>query len=128
MSLPFQPDPVILFFLFAKKFLYLEVLAVLAALRLIKGRGLSRWPALATFVLAIAGVVTVFAPAAGLNDGAIYASAVRTMAKQGGITALLVPSALFLVSGLSPDARWRWIDVVHGGMLVGLLGLWWWVS
>ncbi|CAN0192263.1 unnamed protein product [Chrysoparadoxa australica] len=50
------------------------------------------------------------------------------MAGQGGITALLVPSALFVLSALSPDARGRWIDVVHGLMLLALLGLWWWVS
>ncbi|SNR98840.1 hypothetical protein [Antarctobacter heliothermus] len=128
MSLPFQPDPVILFFLFAKKFLYLEILTVLAAIRLILGRGLSRWPALAAFALALGGVFTVFAPAVGLNDGPLYASAARTMAGQGGITALLVPSAVFLLSALSPGARARWIDVVHGLMLLGLLGLWWWVS
>lgn len=128
MNLPFQPDPVILFFLFAKKFLYLELLMGLAALRLILGRGLSRWPALVAFALALGGVITVFAPAVGLNDGPLYASAARTMAGQGGITALLVPSAVFLISTLSPDARGRWIDVIHGGMLLGLLGLWWWVS
>ncbi|WP_417208307.1 hypothetical protein [Antarctobacter sp.] len=128
MTAMIQPDPVILFFLFAKKFLYLEVLAVLAAIRLIRGRGLSRWPALAAFVLAIGGVVTVFAPAAGLNDGPVYAAAARTMAQQGGITALLAASALFLLSSVSPGARGRWIDGVHGGMLAGLLGLWWWVS
>lgn len=128
MSSFFQPDPVVLFFLFAKKFIYLEALAVLAAIRLIKGRGLSRWPALAAFTLAIGGVVTVFAPAAGLNDGAVYASAARAMAGQGGITALLVPSTLFLVSSITPGALWRWIDVVHGIMLIALLGLWWWVS
>ncbi|MBV7392859.1 hypothetical protein [Mameliella sediminis] len=124
----FQPDPIVLFFLFAKKFLYLEILAVLAAIRLILGRGLSRWPALACFVLCMGGIVTVFAPAAGLNQGALYASAARTMASNGGITVLLVPSALFLISSISPGARWRWIDVAHGLLLIGLLGLWWWTS
>lgn len=128
MSGVFQPDPVVLFFLFAKKFLYLELLAVLAAIRVIKGRGAARWPALAALALALAGVATVFAPAVGLNDGMVYASAARTMAQSGGITALLVPSGLFLLSSVTPGARWRWIDLVHLTMLVGLLGLWWWTS
>ncbi|WP_421904346.1 hypothetical protein [Mameliella sp.] len=124
----FQPDPVVLFFLFAKKFLYLEVLAILAAIRVIKGQGLARWPALAALALSLAGVATVLAPAVGLNDGVVYASAARTMAQNGGITALLVPSGLFLISSVTPGARWRWIDLVHGLMLAALLGLWWWTS
>ncbi|MGP6085943.1 hypothetical protein [Antarctobacter jejuensis] len=128
MNSYFQPDPVILFFLFAKKFIYLEVLAVLAAVRLFMGRGLARWPALVTLLLALGGVATVLAPATGLNSGPLYASAARIMAGSGGITALLVPSAVFLLSALTPGVRARWIDVVHVLMLIGLLGLWWWTS
>lgn len=124
----FQPDPVVLFFLFAKKFLYLEVLAVLALIRVLRGTGLARWPALAALALALAGVVTVFAPLAGLNQGQVYATTARVMAENGGMAALLVPSALFVISSLSPGARWRWIDLLHGLMLVALLGLWWWTS
>jgi len=128
MNFPFQPDPVLIFFLFAKKFIYLEVLAVLALLRVVMGGGLARWPALAAMILALAGVATVVAPALGLNQGALYVSAARLMAGSGGVTALLVPSALFLISSAMPDARWRWLDLVHGALLIGLLGLWWWTS
>ena len=46
----------------------------------------------------------------------------------GGMAALLVPSAIFLICAILPDARWRWIDMLHGLMLVVLFGLWWWVS
>lgn len=128
MSSFFEPDPVHLFFFFGKKFLYLEVMALLSALRVIRGEGLARWPALAALVLAVSGTITVFAPAISLNTGPLYASAAHTMASQGGMTALLVPSALFVLSAITPGARWRWLDVVHGLMLAGLLGLWWWVS
>jgi hypothetical protein len=128
MSFPFQPDPVILFFLFAKKFVYLEVLTILTLLRVVLGRGLARWPALAALTLALGGVATVFAPAAGLNAGPLYVSAAQLMAGNGGISALLVPSALFFISTITPGARGRWIDVLHGAMLIGLLGLWWWTS
>lgn len=123
-----QPDPVLLGFIFLKKFVYLELLAVLAALRVLLGGGLARWPAAATLVLALAGVATILAPMAGLNHGAVYASAARAMSGSGGLTALLVPSALFVISALLPGVRARWIDIVHSVMLTGLLGLWWWTS
>lgn len=124
----FEPDPVLLTFIFAKKFLYLEVLALLALLRVMLGRGLARWPALVTLIMALGGVATVLAPAAGMNTGVVYVSAARVMAGSGGITALLVPSAVFLISMVTPGVRARWIDVLHVLMLLGLLGLWWWTS
>ncbi len=128
MNSYFQPDPVLLAFIVAKKFVYLEVLAVLALVRVMLGRGLARWPALVTLLLALGGVVTVLAPATGMIEGPVYASAARVMAGSGGITALLVPSAVFLISAVTPGVRARWIDVVHVLMLTGLLCLWWWAS
>ena len=127
MSFP-EPDPVLLFFLAYKKLVHLEVLALLALLRVIVGRGIARWPALVAFVMAAGGVATTFAPALGMNDGALYGAAARMMAEGGGMAALLVPSAVFLVSSILPRARWRWIDWLHGGLLALLLGLWWWTS
>ncbi|WGW03078.1 hypothetical protein [Tropicibacter oceani] len=128
MSAFLEPDPVLLAFIFFKKFLYLQLLAGLALLRVLLGRGLARWPALVALMLALAGVATVLAPAAGLTDSPQYASAARLMAQGGGITALLVPSVIFGISGLTKGARWRWIDAVHALLVTALLGLWWWVS
>ncbi|CUH77004.1 hypothetical protein [Tropicibacter naphthalenivorans] len=124
----FQPPPEVVAFLFVKKFVYLEVLALLALLRVIGGRGIARWPALVTLVMAASGIFTTFAPALGLNQGPLYTNAARLMAGNGGMSALLVPSAVFLICSITPRARWRWIDVVHIVMLSGLIGLWWWVS
>lgn len=124
----FEPDPILLAFIFVKKFVYLELLAVLALLRVILGRGISRWPALVTLIMALGGIATTFAPAAGLNSGLTYAKAAQFMAQGGGITALLVPSLIFLIGSITKGARWRWIDALHAIMLIGLLGLWWWVS
>ena len=124
----FQPAPELVIFLFVKKFVYLEVLALLALLRVIGGRGIARWPALVALLLSLGGIVTVFAPALGLNAGPLYVSAAQVMAGQGGMSALLVPSAVFLLCTLTPRARWRWIDALHILMLVGLLGLWWYTS
>lgn len=124
----FEPSPVLLAFFFFKKFIFLEILLVLALLRVTVGRGIARWPALAAGLLALAGTATVFAPALGLASGPIYASAAQTMAEGGGMAALLVPSALFLVSSMTPRARWRWLDIIHILLLLILLGLWWWTK
>lgn len=127
--MPFlQPDPVVLGFLFAKKFVYLEVLALLAAIRVFVSDGMARWISLLAMGVALAGVATVFAPAAGLNSGPLYASAARFMTLGAGMTALLATSALFLVSAVMPGVRGRWIDVLHGVKVSVFLGLWWWIS
>lgn len=124
----FQPPPEVLAFLFVKKFVYLEILAVLALIRVIVGRGIARWPALVTLLLAAGGILTTFAPALGWNSGALYASSAQYMAGQGGMAALLVPSTIFLICSITPRARWRIIDWFHLAMLACLLALWWWVS
>lgn len=124
----FEPAPELVAFFFVKKFVYLQLLAVLALLRVLVGRGIARWPALVTLLLSLGGIATIFAPALGLNEGAVYVSAAQMMAGQGGMSALLVPSAVFLLCSLTPRARWRWIDVVHILMLLGLLSLWWFTS
>ncbi|EBA09679.1 hypothetical protein SSE37_07723 [Sagittula stellata E-37] len=123
-----QPDPVLLGFLFFKKFVYLEVLALLALIRVTAGRGLARWPALMTLVLCLGGIATTFAPALGLNEGPLYVTAAQLMAGGGGLGPLLVPSAIFLICSVTPRARWRIIDLLHLVMLSGLLIVWWWVS
>lgn len=128
MSFLPEPSPVLLFFIFYKKFVFLEVLAVLAFLRVIGGPGLVRWPALMALALSLGGVATVFAPAVGLNAGPTYVAAARFMAEGGGMAALLVPAALFAICAISPRARWRWLDVIFALLLAVLLGLWWWTS
>lgn len=124
----FEPNPVLLAFIFYKKFIFLEALVVISLLRVIGGRGISRWPALAAFLLAAGGVATVFAPAVGMASGPLYVAAAQAMAEGGGMAALLVPSVMFLVSSLTPRARWRWLDLVHFVLLLTLLGLWWWTK
>lgn len=128
MSFLPEPSPVLLFFLFYKKFVFLQVLCILALLRLIGGPGLVRWPALVALVLSLGGVATVFAPAIGLNAGPLYVTAAQVMAEGGGMAALLVPAVLFAICAISPRARWRWLDGIFALLLAVLLGLWWWTS
>jgi hypothetical protein len=80
------------------------------------------------FGLSLAGVLTTFAPALGLTQAAWYAQAARLMAENGGMAALLVPAAFYLISAITPRARWRWMDAVFALLMAGLLGLWWWTA
>lgn len=128
MSFLIEPSPVLLFFLFYKKFAFLQILALISLLRLIGGRGRARWPALIALILSFAATATVFAPAAGLNQGTLYTTAARMMAEVGDIPTLLGPALLYAISALSPQARWRILDVAFATLLIGLLGLWWWTS
>ncbi|MGR3495902.1 hypothetical protein [Citreimonas sp.] len=123
-----DPDPVVLAFFFIRKFVYLEVLAVLALTRVIVGGGLSRWPALVALALCLGGILTTFAPALGLTGTPLYAWSARAMAGGGGMAALLLPSVLMAISAVLPGARWKWLDLVHAAMLAGLLGLAWWTA
>ncbi len=125
MSSIFEPSPYLLFFLFYKKFIYLELLALFALTRVIVGEGIARWPALVTLVLCLAGVATILAPVFGLNEGPVYASSARYLAEGGGMSALIIPSCVFLLCSITPRAKWRWIDWTHLLMLCILIGFWW---
>ncbi|MCC1493460.1 hypothetical protein J1C49_12635 [Cognatishimia sp. F0-27] len=122
-----EPDPLLLAFFFFKKFVYLELLAVLALLRVAAGYGLSRWMAGAALLIALPAIAVTFAPMAGLT-GPTYASGARMMAAGSGLPILVLPSVLMCLSALLPLPRWRWIDLVHTVLFVALLALTWWFS
>lgn len=63
----FEPSPVLMAFIFAQRFVFFEVLAVLAMLRLIVGQGLARVPAFVTCGLCAAAIFATFAPALNLH-------------------------------------------------------------
>lgn len=128
MNTLFQPPPEVMAFLFLKKFVYLEGLALLALLRVIVGGGIARWPALVALIFSLAGIATTFAPALGWTNSPFYASAAQIMAVKGGMAALLVASTAFLTSSFTPNARWRVLDAAHILLLAALVGLWWWTS
>ena len=127
MSFP-EPDPVVLAAFFIRRFVWLEVLVLIALARGIVGRGPSRWAALGALVLCLAGILTSFAPMAGYNQAALYVSAAQVMSWGGGMWTLMAPSALLLLSALLPVPRWRWLDVLHVLLLGAFLVLWWWIS
>ena len=120
----FEPSPVLLAFIFIQRFVFFELLALLALLRLIVGQGLARLPALITFLICVAAVFATFAPALNLQSVSFYPDVARVMATGGGMILPLVASAVFALCLLIPVRRWRWIDILHLIGVAGFVGLW----
>jgi hypothetical protein len=120
----FEPSPVLMAFIFAQRFVFFEVLAVLALLRLIVGQGLARVPAVVTCGICAAAIFATFAPALNLQTLPVYAPLARLQSMGGGLLLPLAASAVFATSLVMPQRRWRWIDLVHGVGVFAFLGLW----
>ncbi len=120
----FEPSPVLLAFIFVQRFVFFEVLGLIALLRLIVGRGIARVPALLTLLISAAAIFATFAPALNLQSLPLYADIARLMASGGGMVLPLAASAVFALSLLLPQRRWRWIDLVHVVGMLAFLGLW----
>ncbi len=123
MSL-FEPSPILLAFIFVQRFVFFEVLGVLALLRLIVGRGLARLPALIVLLICAAAIFATFAPALNLQNLSLYADIARLQAAGGGVISPMVASAIFAVGLVLPRRRWRWIDVAHIVGVLAFIGLW----
>lgn len=120
----FEPSPVLLAFIFVQRFVYFEVLGLLALLRVIIGLGAARVPAGLTLLVCITAIFTTFAPALNLQGTPFYPDVARLLALGGGMVLPLLTSVLFAVSLLIPTRRWRWIDIAHLIGVVAFLGLW----
>ncbi|MCI5111038.1 MAG: hypothetical protein MRY75_10845 [Marivita sp.] len=120
----FEPSPVLIAFIFVQRFVFFEVLAVLALLRLVVGGGLARLPAGLALLISTAAIFASFAPALNLTSAPLYAEIARAQAAGGGVMLPLFASAVFATSLAMPQRRWRWIDVLHLLGLVAYLGLW----
>lgn len=119
-----EPSPVLLAFIFVQRFVFFEVLAILALLRLIAGPGVARGPAALTLLICGAAILTTFAPALNLQGHALYPAAARLLALGGGSVVPAIAAAIFATSLLLPSRRWRWIDVVHVLGVAAFAGLW----
>jgi len=120
----FEPSPVLLAFIFAQRFVFFEVLSLLALLRVIVGQGSARIPASITLAICGVAIFTTIAPALNLHSLAVYPSFARLLTLGGGMALPVLTSAIFAVSLLIPSRRWRWIDAVHCVGMIAFLGLW----
>jgi len=120
----FEPSPVLLAFIFVQRFVFFEIMALLAVLRIVVGRGSARIPAFATLLVCGIAVFATFAPALNLQTVAFYPHAARLLAMGGGTILPLITSAVFATSFLFPARRWRWIDILHLLGATAFVGLW----
>ncbi|AKO97478.1 hypothetical protein MALG_02314 [Marinovum algicola DG 898] len=120
-----QPSPAVMALLSLQTFLYLPLLAILAACRTGAARGPSRWLGLASLALALLGMAAHFGPPLlNLYTGPLPRLATLMTKPAGGMMLPLIASVPLLASGFVAGRAWKWVDWAHVVLLAVLLGLW----
>lgn len=121
----FEPSMNVLLFLMVKKFVYLEVLLILAGVKAALRTGTTRYFSVFTIGICIAGIAAHFVvpyfqiyqqPWAGIAQFLI-----RTW---DGMFTPLLASFVFLNTMPQKHGRVMVIDGIHVVLIIGLLGLW----
>ena len=121
----FEPSMNVLLFLLVKKFIYLEVLLILAGIKATLRIGAARYLSFITIGICAAGIAAHFVvpyfqiyqqPWAGIAQFLI-----RTW---DGMFSPLLTSFVFLNTMMQQHGRLMVIDGVHILLILGLLGLW----
>ena len=121
----FEPSMNVLLFLMVKKFIYLEVLLILAGVKATLRSGAARYLSFITIGMCAAGIAAHFVvpyfqiyqqPWAGIAQFLI-----RTW---DGMFTPLLTSFVFLNTMMQQNGRLMVIDGVHILLILGLLGLW----
>ena len=121
----FEPSINVLLFLMVKKFVYLEVLLILAGIKAALRTGAARYLSFVVIGICTAGIAAHFVvpyfqiyqqPWAGIAQFLI-----RTW---DGMFTPLLASFVFLNTMTQKHGRLMVIDAVHMVLIVGLLGLW----
>jgi ABC-type amino acid transport system permease subunit len=121
----FEPSMNVLLFLMVKKFVYLEVLLILAGIKATLRTGAARYLSFVVIGICAAGIAAHFVvpyfqiyqqPWAGIAQFLI-----RTW---DGMFTPLLASFVFLNTMTQKHGRLMVIDAVHMVLIVGLLGLW----
>lgn len=120
----FEPNYTVLSFFFAQKFIYIQLLALLALLRTALGQGPSRWVAALVALISVTLIVVIFAPALNLTAQGWYAPLARLLAFGQGMMAPLVLSAAFALSAVVPGRRLWLLDWIHLTGVAAFLCLW----
>lgn len=121
----FEPSMNVLLFLMVKKFVYLEVLLILAGIKATLRTGAARYLSFVVIGICAAGIAAHFVvpyfqiyqqPWAGIAQFLI-----RTW---DGMFTPLLASFVFLNTMTQKHGRLMVIDAVHMVLIVGLVGLW----
>ena len=124
----FTPVPELVFFIFFKKYIYIQAVGGLAFLKVLATRDTVDRFALLSFLLALFALFCLFAPPLmGIYEGNIaeFSRWWRTWAQ--GLGMLLITSAPLFLGGFRRAVRWSWIDMLHGAC-VGALATLYWIS
>ena len=107
METLFKPDPELVFFIFYKKYLYLEAICTLSILRLYAHRARLDVLALLSLLLSFIGLIFLFGLSfLGIYDGTL-AEFARSLSKwQNGAAMLIMASLPLLLSSLRSYTRW----------------------
>ena len=128
METLFKPNPELIFFIFFKKYIYLEILCILGFLRLCAHRARLDFLALSSLIISCVGLIFLFAlPYFGIYEGQLSYFARAIINWQNGSGMLVVASLPLSLSALRPYVRWGWIDFIHG-VLVGTLIVLYWIT
>ena len=129
MDTLFKSNPELIFFIFFKKYIYLEILCVLCLLRLYAHRARLDFLALLSLIISVIGLIFLFAlPYFGIYEGQLSDFAREIINWQNGGGILLVASLPLSLSALRPYVRWAWIDFIHGVMVGVLIILYWMIT
>lgn len=121
----FAPNVWVLGFLVLKKFLYVEIVALLALIRAFSARGPARWIAGLAFLVAMTGVAATFGPPMmNIWSGPLYVQSQSVLNAAGGFGAIFAASVVLALSGVVPGRRWPAIDLVHGLLFAVFAALW----
>ncbi|MFD1341410.1 hypothetical protein [Litorisediminicola beolgyonensis] len=119
----FQPDPILVALIFAKRLAWLPALGILALLRTLLAKGASRGVAALVCLASLILASGILASSMGLA-GAWVQTVARTVAMGGGWIVPGLLSAVFLTTAILPGRRAIWIDAVHVLGLAAIAGLW----
>ena len=124
----FQPAPEFIFFIFFKKYIFIQLLCVLCLLRIYAHKTRFDWLALGSLTL---GLIALFCNFGfrffGIYEGSLLDYGNWLIKLQDGAAILILASIPLLFTNFFPNNRWSWIDLIHGAML-GVLATLYWVT
>ena len=124
MEALFNPPPEVIAFLVFKKYIYLQTLIVVAAFRCLVDSKSERQLALASLLLTATGLFALF----GLGTFEIYNGPIRQFflwwSRLADGTGMMVAASVPLaISTIRLHRRYRWLDGLHGVLLITLFVL-----
>ena len=121
----FEPSMNVLLFLMVKKFIYLEVLLILAGIKAALRTGAARYLSFVVIGICAAGIAAHFVvPYFQIYQQPWSGIAQFLIRTWDGMFTPLLASFVFLHTMTQKHGRLMVIDAVHMVLIVGLLGLW----